>query len=67
MFAAITSTRRADRPPLVSAMSKVHWKRLIKEKIKNKNKNDLLERIKNYKKIEYDIVSNEEFELKPYL
>ena len=34
--------------------------------IKDKNKNDLLELMKNYKKIDYYIMALENFELKPY-
>ena len=39
---------------------------MINQKIKDTNKNDLLELMKNYKKIDYYIMALENFELKPY-
>ena len=46
---------------------KQHFKRLINQKIKDKNKNDLLELMKNYKKIDYNVMTLENFELKLYV
>ena len=47
--------------------SKVQWKRFIKQYIKEKTRNDLLSRIKNYKKLNYQQLSQEEFKCQPYL
>ena len=47
--------------------SKWQWKRIIKTKIMNKNRNDLLNLIKGYKKLSYDDLSQEHFERKSYL
>ena len=51
----------------ITKYSKYQWKTLINKKIANKNKDDLLENMKNnYKKVDYKILEQEHFELKPY-
>ena len=50
----------------ITDYTKLQWKRLIKNKILMKNRNDLLEKMKKYKKIDYKCMSDENFELKPY-
>lgn len=47
--------------------SKSQWKKLVREKINEKNKNELLEEVKKYKKLSYEQLSKEEYERKPYL
>ena len=56
-----------DLPPL-SNMSKLEWKRLVNEKIKDRNTIDLLEKMKPpaYKKLDYDSLVEEEFGIKEY-
>ena len=46
--------------------TKHQWKRIIKEKIKEKNRRDLLEQIKGYKKLSFNKLSKEPFEKKKY-
>ena len=48
-------------------LSKVHWRKLCKKMILNKNKIDILEKAKKYKKISYDEMKKESFEVKSYL
>ena len=44
------------------------WKKLVEKNIIEKNKTDLLETVKGkYKKISYEELSTEKFELKPYM
>ena len=47
--------------------SKVQWKKLVQEKVHNKNKNDLLAEVKNYKKLHHEEWTKEEYGLKNYL
>ena len=52
----------------LSSYSKGQWKKFIDKKINLKNKADLLTQMeKKYKKINYTEMSEENFELKPYL
>ena len=52
----------------LSSYSKGQWKKFIDKKINLKNKADLLTQMKEkYKKINYTEMSEENFELKPYL
>ena len=47
--------------------SKLQWKRLVKQKIHQKNKDDFLNSIKgSYKKLEHESFSDDKFELKSY-
>ena len=47
--------------------SKLQWKRLVKEKIQQKNKDDFLNSIKgSYKKLDFKSLSEEKFEIKSY-
>ena len=52
----------------LSKFTSLQWKNLVKKKILEKNRDDLLTNVKkNYKKINYNEMNNEQFELKPYL
>ena len=51
----------------ITGYTKGQWKREIDKKMKTKNTNDLLDKMKkNYKKIDHKKLSEERFELKPY-
>ena len=54
-------------PSLLINSSKAMWKKMIKSKIREKNRKDLLSRIKNYKKLNYSEMKDEPFEVKQYL
>ena len=49
--------------------SKIQWKNLIKKKIRELNKMDILEQIESegYKKLNLETMKNDSFELKPYM
>ena len=47
--------------------SKNQWKKLVKEKVHDKNKSDLLNMVKTYKKLDYDQLKEEDYGLKSYL
>ena len=47
--------------------SKTTWKKIVKSKIIEKNRQDLLSRIKKYKKLNYNEMKDEPFEVKDYL
>ena len=47
--------------------SKFQWKKICKRKILEKNKDDILENVKKYKKLSYNSLSKEKFETKSYL
>ena len=49
--------------------SKLQWKKAVNEKIRKKNRKDILDNIesKNYKKLDLEELQTEEFERKPYL
>ena len=49
------------------SVSKWQWRKCVKKYIFNLNKTQLLEDIKRYKKLDYDVLSKEPFERKPYL
>ena len=52
----------------VNKYSSGQWKKLVEKNIIEKNKTDLLETVKGkYKKISYEELSTEKFELKPYM
>ena len=53
----------------LTTYSKQQFKRLVKSKIKELNKNRILEEVKkkNYKKVEFSKLSSDDFELKDYL
>ena len=51
----------------VESYTKMQWKHLIKNRIIEKNRQDLLCAIKKYKKISHEELSKENFECKPYL
>ena len=52
----------------VNKYSSGQWKKLVEKNITQKNKTDLLETVKGkYKKISYEELSKEQFELKPYI
>ena len=53
--------------PDISKLSKAQWKKSVNQKIREKNRMDILERSKKYKKIEFDIMNAEKFETKSYL
>ena len=48
-------------------MSKNVWKKVIQEKIHEKNKSELLSQIKTYKKLDYDKLALEDYGLHPYI
>ena len=51
----------------VTKFSKCQWKNLISRKMKTKNTNDLISKMKSgYKKIDHKLMAGENFELKPY-
>ena len=50
-----------------TSFSKHKWRNLIRAKVNQKNKHDLLEQIRSYKKLDYFKLSNEKYEIKPYL
>ena len=54
-----------DNDPTV--YTKNQWKKLVKGKVNLKNKNDLLNMIKSYKKLDYDKIVNEDYGEKSYL
>ena len=47
--------------------SKGCWKSLIKSRIYSLNRSQLLTKIESYRKLDYDKLSREEYEVKPYL
>ena len=47
-------------------MSKWSWRRLVKDYVRNKCRNELLEAMKTYKKLEYEQCSKEELKRKKY-
>ena len=55
--------------PPVSSTSKLSWKKLVNQKICEKNRYDLLEKIRPpaYKKLDFETLSAEKFERKEYL
>ena len=48
-------------------LSKLQWKRICKRMVMNKNKTDILEQSKKYKKIAHEEMSKESFGVKNYL
>ena len=50
----------------IQIYSKSQWKNIIKDKIYEKNRCDLLEQIRGYKKLDYFTLSKESFKRKPY-
>ena len=49
------------------ANSKMQWKRIVSKKVADQNRVSLLEIIKNkYKKLEYEVLSEENCEMKEY-
>ena len=55
--------------PEAGSCSKLQWKKIVNEKIRQKNRKDILDNIetKNYKKLDLDELKAEKFERKPYL
>ena len=52
----------------VTKFSPVQWKSLVNKEIDDKNSRDLLKNMKqNYKKIDYKVMMEEKFEVKPYM
>ena len=53
----------------MSSYTKYQWKKLVKSKIRECNKSDILEHIKTqgYKKLKYEEMENDSFRVKPYL
>ena len=50
-----------------SELSPWQWKKMIKKKVHDKNRLDLLNKIKTYKKLDYNELSYEVYEVKSYL
>ena len=50
----------------IACYSKSQWKKIMKEKIVEKNCEDLLDQIKGYKKLNYSELSKESFKKKDY-
>ena len=46
--------------------SKGEWKRLVNARVEENNKKELLEQIKSYKKIQFDVLKDEKCEMRPY-
>ena len=55
------------RIPNVASYSKIQWKQFVKRQIWQMNKEEILEKMKTYKKIEYQKFENRRFEPQPYL
>ena len=53
--------------PDVKNHTKFQWKKIVEKTIRLHNKNILLMKIKNYKKLDYFEMEKEEFKTKPYL
>ena len=55
--------------PSVSSTNKLGWKKLVNQKTHEKNRDDLLEKIRPpaYKKLDFETISAEKFERKEYL
>ena len=53
--------------PELRNQSKLEWKRLVQNTLKEYNKTTLLTKIKKYKKLEYKELGKEKFQTKPYL
>ena len=51
----------------VESYTKHQWKNLIKKRIREENKDDLLSQIKYYKKLNYEHFKDQEFKVQPYL
>ena len=43
------------------------FKQIIRNKVEEKNSSDLLEMLKTYKKVDYNTISKEKFEIQPYM
>ena len=50
-----------------SHYSKIQWSKVVSQKIEEKNAKDLLLMMKTYKKLNHKELSNEEYEVKPYI
>ena len=50
-----------------TSLSKHQWRKLIREKVDQRNQKNLLDQIKTYKKLDYNQLAKEEYEAKPYL
>jgi hypothetical protein len=53
--------------PNMKSLSKLQWKNLVNKKILKKNKDDLVNMAKNYKKIDSEEMAAEKFERKSYM
>ena len=53
--------------PELRNQSKLEWKRLVQNTLKEYNKTTLLTKIKKYKKLDYKELVKEKFQTKPYL
>ena len=54
--------------PDAKPLSKIQWKKIVKKKILELNQNCLLETVKTkYKKLDYNVLIDEKFEMKEYL
>ena len=58
---------RYNIPDVTNEYSKSRWKSLVKRNVKQMNRNDILEMIRPYKKLNFENLSQEKFELKEYL
>ena len=58
---------RYNLPDATTEYSKNRWKNLVKRNVRQVNRNDLLDMIRPYKKLNFDNLSHEKFELKEYL
>ena len=54
------------RETLVKVATKNQWKQTIQEKNREKNRNDILQMCKRYKKVNYFVLNEEKFELKTF-
>ena len=48
-------------------LSKQRWKSLVKKSAGDKNQQDILNQVKKLKKIDYEKLKNEKYEMKSYL
>ena len=54
-------------PEEAKYLNKTQWKALIRDSLKRKTRSDILDRAKPYKKVDYFIMKEEEYEMKYYL
>ena len=51
----------------IHTYTKAQWSKAVNRAIDDRNYREILNQIKNYKKLSFDELSQEEYEVKPYL